>query len=61
VRRYRIVADDQRVLAEVADNHQAHNRIRLASPVTTKHIDIAGLRTENRTPPAVFEIRCFSC
>lgn len=60
VRRYRILADDKRVVAEIADNHQAHNRIRLPEPVTTKHLDIVGLRTDNRMPPGLFEIRCYS-
>jgi hypothetical protein len=60
VRRCQIVADNNRVVAEVTDNHQAHVQIRLSTPITTNQIDIVGLASDNRTPPAIFEVRCFS-
>lgn len=60
VRQYRILADNKRILAEVIDNHQAHTRIRLPVPVTTKHLDIVDFTTNTEIPSALFEIRCFS-
>jgi hypothetical protein len=57
VKQYRILADDGKILAEVHDNHQVQNIIRLEQPVTTKRLRIEGLTTDSEIPPAVFAIQ----
>jgi hypothetical protein len=57
VKHYRILADNGKILAEVHDNHQAQNTIRLEQPVITKRLRIEGLSTGTPIPPSVFAIQ----
>jgi hypothetical protein len=57
VRRYRILDDAGRILADIQDNHQAKNTHRLEQPVTTKRLWIEGLSTGTPIPPSVFAIQ----
>jgi hypothetical protein len=59
VRRYRILDGGGRVLADIADNHQAHNIVQLEPWAITQCIRIEELHTEASIPPAVFEVKCF--
>jgi hypothetical protein len=55
---YRILADDGKVLAEVAENHQTRRILALASPIKTSSISIQIL-SHGDAPPAIFEVRCY--
>jgi len=60
VKQYRISADDGKILAEVKDNHQAQNIIRLEQPVTTSCLRIENLSTGSALPPALFDMQCYA-
>jgi hypothetical protein len=57
VKQYRVLDEAGNVLAEVKDNHQAQNIIRLEQPVTTSRLRIEGLTTDSEIPPAIFAIQ----
>jgi hypothetical protein len=59
VKQYRVVDRAGNILADVQDNHQAHNIIRLEKPVTTDLLRIEQLRTGSAIPPSIFEVRCY--
>jgi hypothetical protein len=58
VKRYRITADDGRLLFESAENHQTRNVIVLPDLVTTTAIHVEVLETR-AAPATVFEVRCY--
>jgi hypothetical protein len=60
VKQYRISADDGKILAEVHDNHQAQNTIRLKQPVTTICLRIEDIATGSDLPPALFDVQCYA-
>jgi hypothetical protein len=55
---YRVVADGNRILTEVSENHQTRRTLKLEEPVTTSTISIQILSHGN-APPAIFEVRCY--
>ncbi|QHI68379.1 FAD-dependent oxidoreductase [Tichowtungia aerotolerans] len=59
VKQYRVLDGDGNVQAEVQDNHQAQNTIRLESPVITDRLRLENLQTGTPVPPAIFEVRCY--
>jgi hypothetical protein len=59
IKQYRILDDAGNVLADIRDNHQAQNKIRLNRPVTVRQLRIENLTTGTDIPPAVFAIHCF--
>jgi hypothetical protein len=60
VKHYRVLDGAGRVLAEVTDNHQARNTVRLDSPTTTDRLRIELLATHGCVPAGLFEVRCYS-
>ncbi len=59
VRHCRLLADDGRILHEVADNHHSHLRVRFAVPVTVRALHIEVVSTHG-APAAVMEARAYS-
>jgi hypothetical protein len=55
---YRIVVDEEKILAEVSENHQTRRTLTLADPVTASNISIQIL-SHGEAPPAIFEVRCY--
>jgi hypothetical protein len=55
---YRIVADEDQMLAEVSGNHQTRRTLTLAQPITASKISIHIL-SHGEAPPAIFEVRCY--
>ncbi|GAB4460173.1 MAG: hypothetical protein OHK0029_23760 [Armatimonadaceae bacterium] len=60
VRSYRILDAAGNTVAEVAENHQTRNTVRLESPIHTDCLQIVctSVWGEN-TPAAIFEVRCY--
>jgi hypothetical protein len=59
IKHYRILDDAGRVLHEVEDNHQSHNRLRFKKPVETDALHIEVLETHG-APAALFDVRCYA-
>lgn len=52
--------DTERLLAEIAQNHQSRQVIRLSQPVTTDCLEIRLVAPGNNVPASLFEVRCFA-
>jgi hypothetical protein len=52
--------DTERLLAEIAQNHQSRQVIRLSQPVTTDCIEIRLVAPGCNVPASLFEVRCFA-
>ena len=56
-----VLSDDAgRVLHEVEDNHQSHNRIRFEEAVSTDALHVEVLETHG-APASLFDVRCYAC
>ncbi len=53
-------SDTERLLCEVADNHQSRQVIRLKQPVTTDVLELRLVAPTANVPAALFEVRCFA-
>ncbi len=51
--------DQDRLIAEVRDNHQTRVIVEPEEPLNTQRIELRGLRTHSEAPPAVFGIQCY--
>ncbi len=60
VRRYRILDDQGRSIAERSDNHQTRNVLDFAPPLRAAKLTIELLETHGKTLPALLGIRCFA-
>jgi hypothetical protein len=58
VKRYRVLDDHARVVADRSDNHQTRNVFDLNPPLRTSRLTIELLETHGSVPPALFRIRC---
>ena len=59
VKHYRICDGAGHLIAEQTDNHQTHNTIRLASPLTTNRLEIEIAAIHSRAPAALFQVCCY--
>ncbi len=59
VRRYTIRDAAGRVLAQCAENHQALNTLRLATPIQTDQLTIELVAPGAHVPAALFDVRCY--
>lgn len=59
VRDYEVKNGCQTVLFSVGDNHQSINRLELAEPLETDHLQVVLQRPASHVPAALFEIMCF--
>ena len=59
VQHYRILDGDGNLLAEVHDNHQTRNTIRLEPAILTDHLVVECLGCHGRVPTAIFQLRCY--
>ena len=59
VKHYRILDGSGQRVAEITDNHQARNLIRLTPAITTELLVIELLASHGQTPAALFEVRCY--
>lgn len=57
-RTFQILTAEGKILADIAENHQAYWRTVLPEPVMTNGLDIVILK-HGPAPPAIFEVRCF--
>lgn len=53
-------SDTERLVGEVADNHQSRRIIRLSQPVTTDSLEIRLVAPSANVPAALLEVRCFA-
>jgi hypothetical protein len=53
-------SDTERLLCEVAQNHQSRRVIRLSQPVTTDCLEIRLVAPSGNVPAALFEVRCYA-
>jgi hypothetical protein len=53
-------SDTERLVGEVADNHQSRRVIRLTQPMTTDSLEIRLVAPSANVPAALFEVRCFA-
>ncbi|MCY4146237.1 MAG: FAD-dependent oxidoreductase, partial [Chloroflexi bacterium] len=60
VKRYRLGDGNGKVFAEITDNHQTINQIRLDEPVETDQLRIEALETQGGAPPAIFAVHCYA-
>jgi hypothetical protein len=58
VRHYRIEAGGE-LIAEVVDNHQTRNSLRLARPLISDTLTVRVLAMHGAAPAALFELRCY--
>jgi hypothetical protein len=58
IKDYQIWAQDK-LVAEVHDNHQTRNIIRLEEPIETNDLTIKVLGVHGNAPAAIFELRCY--
>jgi hypothetical protein len=61
VKHYRVLGQSGETILEEKNNHQTWNRHVLSQPITTNHLDIQMIECHGTVPPALFEIRVFSC
>lgn len=62
VREYRICDDNERLIAECHDNHQARNTLTFDPPITTSQLTLHLLTSHGpaeHVPAALFEVRCY--
>lgn len=59
VRNYRVKDATGRVLADVKDNYQTHNRVQLAQPVSTDQLIVEMEHPSDGVPAAIFAVRCY--
>jgi len=60
VKHYRLLDGEGRPLAEVADNHQTRNVIKLAEAAVTDRLTLEILESHGPVPAAVFRVRCYA-
>jgi len=53
-------SDTERLICDVADNHQSRRIIRFSQPVTTDSLEIRLVAPSSNVPAALFEVRCFA-
>ena len=53
-------SDTERLICEVADNHQSRQTIRLSQPITTDCLEIRLVAPSGNVPASLFEVRCFA-
>ena len=51
--------NNDRLIAEIKDNHQAMRTIVLEQPVNTKLLKIKVINTNEEAPVSLFEVRCY--
>jgi len=59
-RGYRLIDDQDRVLADVREQHQTHAIVILPEAVTTRSLRVELTRPSTQVPAALFEVRCYS-
>ena len=52
-------SDTERLLGEIAQNHQSRQVIRLSQPVTTDSLEIRLVAPGANVPAALFAVRCY--
>ena len=53
-------SDTERLIFEIAENHQSRRVIRLQPPVTTDALELRLIAPHANVPVALFEVRCFA-
>jgi len=53
-------SDTERLIFQIAENHQSRQIIRLATPVTTDALELRLVAPGANVPAALFEVRCYS-